>query len=100
MSKNYQLSYSHHNPNFIDTIKALNKGLNVAIVFEKLPKFIKIDGKKYGVLDGDISDLRLNESYKGKNCIIGLKFKGSKKKLQNSVIEGFCIAKNNSSLIN
>ena len=98
--KNYQLTYSHHNPNFIDTIKALNKGLNVAIVFEKLPKFIKIDGKKYGVLDGDVSDLRLNESYKGKNCIIGLKFKGSKAKLQDSILQGFCIAKNNKSLIN
>ena len=90
---------SHHNPNFKDTIKALNKGLNVAMVFEKLPKFIKIDGVKYGVLDGDKSDLRLNESYKGKNCIIGLKFKGSKKKLQNAIYEGFCIAKNNASLI-
>jgi len=98
--KNYQLTYSHHNPNFKDTITALNKGLNVAMVFEKLPKFIKIDGKKYGVLDGDKSDLRLNESYNGKNCIIGLKFKGSKKKLQNAIYEGFCIAKNNNSLIN
>jgi len=97
--KNYQLTYSHHNPNFKDTIKALNKGLNVAIVFEQLPKFIKINGKNYAVLDGDKTDLRLNENYQGSNCVIGLKFKGSKAKLQNAVIEGFSIAKNNSSLI-
>ena len=98
--KNYQLTYSHHNPNFKGTIQALKRGFNVAMVFEKLPKFILIDGVKYGVLDGDKSDLRLNEKYKGSNCIIGLKFKGSKKKLQNAVVDGFCIAKNNRSLIN
>tara|TARA_R110002074_G_scaffold358523_1_gene530840 strand:+ start:738 stop:1505 length:768 start_codon:yes stop_codon:yes gene_type:complete len=98
--KNYQLTYSHHNPDFLGTIQALKRGFNVAMVFEKLPKFIKIDGVKYGVLDGDKSDLRLNESYKGSNCIIGLKFKGSKKKLQEAVIDGFCISKNNESLIN
>tara|TARA_R100001594_G_scaffold85306_1_gene119722 strand:- start:1335 stop:2105 length:771 start_codon:yes stop_codon:yes gene_type:complete len=98
--KNYQLTFSHHNPNFIDTIKALNKGWNVAIVFEKLPKKIKIDGKIYFVLDGDKTDLRLDEKdEKGNNCIIGLKFKGSKEKLNNAIKKGFCLAKNNNSLI-
>ena len=87
------------NSDFIDTKKALKQGWNVAIVFEELPKFTVIDGVKYGVLDGDKTDLRLNEKYNGKIGIIGLKFKGSKAKLQNAILKGFCISKDNNSLI-
>tara|TARA_R100001463_G_scaffold13_1_gene32 strand:- start:931 stop:1722 length:792 start_codon:yes stop_codon:yes gene_type:complete len=105
--KNYQLTYSHHNPDFKDTIIALNKGLNVAIVFEKLPKQIKINNKIYSVLDGDKTDLRIDETDKqGNNCIIGLKFKKGNKKsvtyqdaLKKAVQEGFCLSVNNQSLI-
>ena len=105
--KNYQLTYSHHNPDFKDTIKALNKGLNVAIVFEKLPKQIKINNKIYSVLDGDKTDLRIDETDQhGNNCIIGLKFKQGHEKskpyqdaLKEAIREGFCLAVNNQSLI-
>ena len=95
---NYQLTYSHHNADFIETTKALESGLNVAIVFEKLPKFIRVNGIKYNVIDGDKTDLRLDEKINGKNVIVGLKFKGSKAKLNDAIIEGFCVAENNNSL--
>ena len=94
---NYQLTYSHYGK-FTDTSKALNNGLNVAIVFEKLPEYIKINGKKYTVINGDETDLRIDEKINGDNVIVGLKFKGSKKKLQDAIMEGFAIAKNNKAL--
>ena len=96
---NYQLTYSHHNSDFKDTTTALNNGLNVAMVFEKLPEYIKINGKKYIVINGDETDLRIDEKINGQTVIVGLKFKGSKKKLNNAIMQGFAIAKNNSSLI-
>lgn len=95
---NYQLTFSHHNSDFIETTKALESGLNVAMVFEKLPKRINVNNKTYWVLDGDKTDLRLDEKFNGKNVIVGLKFKGSKAKLKNAVREGFCLSVNNSSL--
>ena len=95
---NYQLTFSHHNSDFIETTKALETGLNVAIVFEKLPKYINVNGIKYNVIDGDKTDLRLDEKVNGKNVVVGLKFKGSKVKLNNAIEEGFAIAKNNNSL--
>jgi len=93
--KNYEITYSFWG-NEKHLKNELKNGLNVAIVFEKLPKTYL--NKK--VVNGDKTDLRLNESYNGKNCIIGLKFKGSNAKLQDSILQGFCIAKNNQSLIN
>ena len=48
--------------------------------------------------DGMIEEGRKLREY-GNNVIVGLKFKGRKKKLQNAIYEGFCIAKNNASLI-
>ena len=97
--KNYQLTFSHHNPDFKDTIQALENGLNSAIVFEKLPKYIVINNKKYTVLNGDETDLRIDEKINGQTVVIGLKFKGSKLKLEKAIEDGFTISKNNQSLI-
>ena len=97
--KNYQLTYSHHNSDFIETTKALESGLNCAIVFEKLPRFIRVNHVVYRVIDGDKTDLRLDEKTRhGKNLVVGLKFKGSKAKLNDAINEGFCVAENNNSL--
>ena len=96
--KNYQLTFSHHNADFIETTQALESGLNVAIVFEELPKFIRVNKIKYHVIDGDKTDLRLDEKINNKNVVVGLKFKGSKAKLNNAINEGFAISKNNTSL--
>mgnify|MGYP003131095705 CR=1 FL=1 len=96
--KNYQLTFSHHNADFIETTKALESGLNVAMVFEKLPKSINVNGVKYDVVNGDKTDLRLDEKVNNKNVVVGLKFKGSKEKLNKAILEGFCLDATNDSL--
>ena len=66
--------------------KTLSTDQNIAIVFDKLPN-------KYNnriVIDGDKTDLRLADN-DGKKVIVGLKFKGSKKALQDGINEGFVI---------
>ena len=97
-TKNYQLTFSHYG-DFQKTSEALKNGFNSAIVFEKLPSKIKINNKIYSVIDGDFTDLRIDEKINGSSVVVGLKFKGSKAKLNNAIIEGFCISKNNQSLI-
>ena len=95
--KNYQLTFSHYG-DWDKTALSLKNGLNSAIVFEKLPKFIRVNGIKYTVIDGDKTDLRIDEKINGKTVVIGLKFKGSKKKLNDAIIEGFALSKDNKSL--
>tara|TARA_Y100001973_G_C5166792_1_gene316643 strand:+ start:453 stop:1232 length:780 start_codon:yes stop_codon:yes gene_type:complete len=87
---NYQITYSHYG-NWQETQTALNQGINVAMVFEKLPKQITINNISYIVVDGDITDLRLNESINNKPVIVGLKFKGSKAELTKAINERFTI---------
>tara|TARA_Y100000004_G_scaffold196479_1_gene266615 strand:+ start:2814 stop:3545 length:732 start_codon:yes stop_codon:yes gene_type:complete len=84
---NYQLTYSHYG-NWEYTIKALTNGMNVAVVFDQIPK------EYYGfkVLNGDETDLRIDErDSNGNNCIIGLKFKGSKKELEQGIKDRFVV---------
>ena len=87
---NYQLTYSHYG-NWKDTAAALNQGTNVAIAFEKLPKQVTINNISYPVVDGDITDLRLNEAVDNRPVIVGLKFKGSKAELTQQIEEGFAL---------
>lgn len=91
---NYQITYSHYG-NWKETAKALKTGLNVAVVFEKLPNKLTINNISYTVIDGDITDLRLNEAEKvgihTKPVIVGLKFKGSKAELSHQIKEGFAL---------
>jgi hypothetical protein len=96
--KNYQLTFSHYG-DFKKTSEALENGFNSAIVFESLPSKIKINNKIYTVIDGDKTDLRIDEKINGDSVVVGLKFKGSKAKLNDASLDGFCISKNNSSLI-
>ena len=84
--ENYELTYSFWG-NLNHLQKALNNGLNVSVVFEKLPSTFL--GRK--VVDGDKNDLRTKEN-DGKNVIVGLKFKGSKAKLNDAINEGFAIS--------
>jgi len=82
---NYELTYSHYG-NKKAFKKTLNTNQNIAVVFDKLPK-------KYNnriVINGDKTDLRLKDN-DGINTIVGLKFKGSKKALQDGINEGFII---------
>lgn len=96
--KNYQLTFSHYG-DFEKTSGALENGFNSAIVFEELPSKIWINKKIYSVIDGDKTDLRIDEKINGKSVVVGLKFKGSKAKLKNALLDGFCISKDNKSLI-
>ena len=45
----------------------------------------------YTVIDGDITDLRLNEKINNKPVIVGLKFKGSKAELSHAINTHFAI---------
>lgn len=96
--KNYQLTFSHYG-DFKKTSDALENGFNSAIVFESLPSKIKINNKIYSVIDGDKTDLRIDEKINGASVVVGLKFKGSKAKLKDALLDGFCISKENESLI-
>ena len=77
--KNYQLTYSHYG-NWSETLTALKTGLNVAMVFDTLPQTIKINNNTYNIINGDKTDLRLNEKINNKSVIVGLKFKAGKNK--------------------
>jgi hypothetical protein len=70
MPSNYHLTFSRSENNWVDCVKVLKKGGNVAAVFYKqLPN--QYEG--YNVVNGDLSDLRFNDD---KNVIVGLKAKG------------------------
>ena len=68
LPKNYRLVFSRSETNEAIAIELLKKGVNVAMVFDNVPK--KHMGFK--VIDGDESDLRFLD---GKGVIIGLKYK-------------------------
>jgi hypothetical protein len=70
LPKNYHLTFSRSEANWLDCKKVLKVGGNVAAVFYKqLPN--TYEGHK--VVDGDLSDLRFLDD---KNVIVGLKAKG------------------------
>ena len=64
----------------------LKTNQNIAVVFDKLPS--EFEGRK--VVNADNTDLRLVDN-DGLKVIAGLKFKGSKKALNNAISEGFAI---------
>ena len=65
---NYHLTFSRSETNDIKALELLNKGFNVAMVFDKLPE--TYNGFK--VVNGDLDDLRFLDD---KNVIVGLKYK-------------------------
>jgi len=75
---NYHLTFSMHEENGSRIGRLLDKGVNVAIVFDEVPK--SFGG--FTVIDGDKSDLRFLDGTgeRGKGLIIGLKAKGKAKK--------------------
>jgi len=70
---NYHLTFSNADGNEMDVRLALSNGMNVAVVFDKLPETYL--GRK--VINGDETDLRFLDE---KNVIVGLKAKGKAKK--------------------
>lgn len=68
LPKNYRLVFSRSETNEPIAIELLKRKVNVAMVFDELPKKYK----GYKVINGDENDLRFLD---GKGVIIGLKYK-------------------------
>ena len=71
--KNYHLTFSKADGNDMDVRLAASAGMNVAVVFESVPK--SYIGRT--VVDGDDTDLRFLDP---KGVVIGLKAKGRARK--------------------
>lgn len=71
--RNYHLTFSRSESNYADVKVALNRGMNVAVVFDKLPE----DYAGRQVIDGTETDLRFLDP---SNVIVGLLAKGNAKK--------------------
>lgn len=70
---NYHLTFSRSESNEDKIDLALSNGMNVAVVFDKVPD----NWKGHTVIDGDETDLRFLDPAP---CIVGLKAKGDAKK--------------------
>lgn len=68
LPKNYHLTFSRSETNHEIAMDLLNKGINVAMVFDKVPA--EFEG--YTVINGDENDLRFKDD---KGVIVGLKYK-------------------------
>lgn len=89
LPKNYSLIFSRSETNEEECFKLLKKGVNVAMVFDKLPQTYK----GYKVINGDESDLRFLDE---KGIIVGLKYKkltgkGAREKNIEALKNGFVI---------
>jgi len=65
---NYHLTFSRSETNDIKALELLNKGFNVAMVFDKTPETFR----GFEVINGDKDDLRFLDK---QNVIVGLKYK-------------------------
>lgn len=76
---NYDLTFSYSGSNWGECEQALKDGMRVAVVFagKQLPNWYK----GYEVVDGDVSDIRY---WDNKSCIVGLRFKKVRNKIENS----------------
>jgi len=70
---NYHLTFSKKENNDKDVSKAIDAGMNVAVVFSVLPETYM----GLPVISGDETDIRINDL---PNVIIGLKAKGNAKR--------------------
>ena len=68
LPSNYHLTFSRSENNNDKALELLNKGYNVAMVFDKLPDTYL----GFKVVNGDLDDLRFKDD---KNVIVGLKYK-------------------------
>lgn len=102
---NYELTYSINERSHWRTITSyLDAGYNCSIVFDTeynpqahkigaLPNRWTIGGKAWQVVDGDKHDIRIAK-LDGCGNLIGLRFKGSRKRLQQAINRGFVFSAN------
>ena len=86
---NYHLTFSRSEENGDIALDLLNKGVNVAVVFDELPETFH----GYKVINGDESDLRFEDE---KNVVVGLKYKkmtGKGSNNQKAFESGFALRK-------
>jgi len=84
---NYHLTFSLSENNMDKAMELLNKGHNVAMVFDKVPT----EYKGFNVINGDNDDLRFKDD---KNVIVGLRYKNMTGKGANNALgfeSGFVI---------
>lgn len=84
---NYHLTFSRSETNHEKAMELLNKGFNVAFVFDKIPALYN----GFKVINGDLSDARFLDE---KNVIVGLKYKKMTGKGANNALafeSGFAI---------
>ena len=77
---NYHLTFSLSENNTAEALSEMDRGLNVAVVFHKVPE--EYAGRK--VIDGDDSDLRFLDP---KGVIVGLKAKGRARKAKGTFVK-------------
>lgn len=88
---NYHLTFSRSETNDIKAMEILDKGFNVAMVFDKVPE----NYRGYTVINGDESDLRFLDE---KNVIVGLRYKkmtGKGANNKDAFTSGFAIKSEN-----
>jgi len=88
---NYSLTFSAKENNDLDIIKAIEQGLNVAMVFDlkktvEMPAYYENSYMKMPVFNGDESDLRFLDP---KGVIVGLYAKGKAKKDTTGFVKNF-----------
>lgn len=87
LPKNYRLIFSRSETNEVIAMELLKKGINVAVVFDSIPKLYN----GFKVVNGDESDLRHKDP---KGVIVGLKYKKITTKGANNnaaFVNGFAI---------
>lgn len=91
---NYHLTYSvSERTTRADLQHCLDYGINMAIVVPLrkgavLPRTFKVLGKTLPVVDGDADDLRFLDP---EGCVVMLRWKGSKTRMQAGIMGGFVI---------
>ena len=101
---NYELTYSvseRSNPGFVTDVLAA--GHNVAVTFStpynpqrRVCDDLPSQWNDYPVVDGDEHDIRLRE-YDGRGVVVGLRFKGPRRRMQAAIKAGFVIEAGGSS---
>ena len=85
MPDNYHLTFSYTGENWADCETLLNKGYNVAVIFNiKKGKALPETFNGYKVIDGDLTDYRPND---GNGVIVGLRWKKIADKVLNEEIK-------------
>lgn len=102
LPKNYTLTYSiNENSSVKEIHKIMDMGYNCAIILDTyywqgkkdpLPETYNIGSRQFNVIDGDISDIRVNnDKFDKQGNLIGLRFKGGKKAKEEALKSGFCL---------